>query len=81
MESGQKLSSSVVGQACPPLKENLYQKFRKLPCLPKADILSIPAFRQAGNYGTKRFKNSFPTPDLRYFSLTLADFQSAKYSI
>ena len=34
MESGQKLSSSVVGQACPPLAENLYQKFRKLPCLP-----------------------------------------------
>jgi len=46
----------------------------------------LPAGRQAcppleENYGTKRFKNSFPTPDLRYFSLTLADFQSAKYSI
>jgi hypothetical protein len=41
-------------QACPPLVGNLYQKFRKLPCLPEVDILSIPACRQAGNYGTRK---------------------------
>jgi hypothetical protein len=41
MESGQKLSSSVVGQPCPPLAENLYQKFRKLLFYPL-------------NYGTKK---------------------------
>ena len=49
-------------QACPPLAGNLYQKFRKLPCLPEVDILSIPACRQAGNYGTNDFGNlgNFP---------------------
>jgi hypothetical protein len=40
-----------------------------------------PRQRQAGNYGTKDFRNSLPIPDFKYFSLTLASFQSAKYSI
>jgi len=39
-----------------PSEGNLYQKFSKLPCLPKADILSIPACRQVRNYGTNIFQ-------------------------